>query len=297
MSDNLPHVDPAGDLYAGIDFANREERTGRCFVRDDGTSLTVCPVAAAGNGVKKTGVDCPFGTSAEFYSLLSGVLPILPADGSCELRATERWVGRVIENEYETPRLWTVAACQRFGRQFYFFRTTHVQPSVGLRTVPFCLYRLGQWPDLPGDMSNKLKVARRGKGAVVEAHPRLFLYSMVERVRRANARAVTPAVLYRVAEYKGKKKKGSHWDHRRKVYEFLRSHPEWCGGSPRLLQPATPEPWLLASDHAFDAWLSALTAWATDKGETIRWEDTHEPGMDMKRVEIEGHMLILDHAR
>ena len=34
-------VELPGELYAGIDFVNREQRTGRCFVRDDGTTLTV----------------------------------------------------------------------------------------------------------------------------------------------------------------------------------------------------------------------------------------------------------------
>lgn len=286
----------ASDLYAGIDFANREQRTGRCFVWDDGATLTVTLRQPPQVSVRATGVDCPFGTSAEFYWLLSGTIPQMPADGSCESRATERWARRVIGQEYQTPRLWDATARKEYQRNSYFHPTSHIQPSVGLRIVPSCLYWLASHPELSGDPSAKLKMARRGEGAVVEAHPRLFLYSMVERIHRAEPGVVTPAVLSRVAEYKDKKS-NSHRKQREEMYDFLRSHPSWCGAACRRLEPKTPEPEILDTDHAFDAWLSALTAWATRQGQTIRWQDACQPGLDESRVEIEGHILILDHAR
>lgn len=296
MAESQQTVEPNGDYYAGIDFANREARTGRCFVLDDGAALTVSFQQAPTGRVRTTGVDCPFGTAAEFYWLLTGMVPAVPPDGSFESRATERWVRRVIGNEYRTRALWDAAARRQYKRNSYFHPTTHVQPAVGLRIVPAFLYWLTQRHELPGDPPEKLKLARRGDGPVVEAHPRLFLYSMVERVHRARPGVVTAAVLDQVAGYKDKDGE-SHRNQRVVVYEFLRANPEWTGASRRRLEPAAPEAALFDTDHAFDAWLSALTAWATDRGETVRWQDAREPGMDANRVEIEGHILILDHTR
>jgi hypothetical protein len=296
VAESSQTIEPASEYHAGIDFANRETRTGRCFLRDDGAALTVSFEQPAAGQVRTTGVDCPFGTSAEFYWLLTGTVPEVPPDGSFESRATERWVRRVIGGEYRTRALWDATARRQYQRNSYFHPTTHVQPAVGLRIVPAFLYWLSQRHDLPGDLPEKLRVARRGDGPVVEAHPRLFLYSMVERVHRARPGVVTTAVLAQVAGYKDKNGESPR-GRRVAVYEFLRANPDWTGANRRRLEPAAPEATLFDTDHAFDAWLSALTAWATDRGETIRWRDAREPGMDENRVGIEGHILILDHTR
>jgi hypothetical protein len=288
-------ADTDGEYYSGIDFANREQRTGRCFLRDDKKTLTVAMRLPPRSSVKGTGVDCPFGTSAEFYNLLTGIVPEMPRDGSLELRATERWVRRVIGEEYETVRLWDAAARQKYGRKFYFHPTSHIQPSVGLRTVPACLYWLVQRSELRGEPLAKLKEARRGGGRVVEAHPRLFLYSLIERVHRAKNGVVTTSLMNSVASYKDKGKE-SHYHQRETVYNFLQSNPEWCLAG-RRLNPASAPRGLLASDHTFDAWLSALTAWAAAQGETIQWDTARNTDLDLARVEIEGHILILDHER
>ncbi len=289
MPDPSNHTVPDGDYYAGIDFANREHRTGRCFVHDDTSTLTVKLQHPQPPCVKATGVDCPFGTSAEFYDLLTGNIPIIPQDGSFELRATERWVRHMIGEEYESVRLWDAAAREEHGRTFYYHPTSHIQPSVGLRIVPSCLYWLATLPESPGEPLAKLQEARRGDGCVVEAHPRLFLYSMIERVYRARNDAVTTSLLNSVASYKDRRTE-SHYSQRERVYAFLHSNAYlWAE---RRLEPAEAPRELLDSDHTFDAWLSALTAWATAQEMTIRWNAAN---LDQHRVDIEGHILILDH--
>jgi hypothetical protein len=62
------------------------------------------------------------------------------------------------------------------------------------------------------------------------------------------------------------------------------------GQTPRELLPVTPPEEVIESDHTFDAWLAALTAWAHEKNETLGWI---EAGIDPAHVDAEGHILVL----
>lgn len=155
--------------------------------------------------------------------------------------------------------------------------------------VPACVHWLGQ-KLAAGNTTEEwlaaLASARRGEAAVVEAHPRLFMYSIAERILRREPSAVTIPILNHIAGYK--KLPSS----RCKVYCLLRDHvPAWSGQTERTLEPMDPPMELLATDHAFDAWLCALTAWLHHNKETITW--TGVPGLCRDVVDIEGHILIL----
>ena len=90
-----------------------------------------------------------------------------------------------------------------------------------------------------------------------------------------------------VVQYRDRNKE-NHADRRAQVYQLLAQHvPEWLGGEYELADP--PES-LLAIDHAFDAWLSALTAFAHTEGMTITWQDA---GINEEQVNVDGHILIL----
>lgn len=276
-------------IYEGLDFANHELREGRAFLVDDGTNLTVSFERPDVRSIKRIGVDCPFGTSAEFYSLLSGILPSTSEDRTFQSRSTERWVRRVIGKEYRSCKLWDASARREFDRDNYFHPTTHVQPAVAMRIVPNCLAWLIRQIEDGISPTDFVLSARQADGLIVEAHPRMFLYSMIERIHRANAGVMTARVMNSIAGYKNKGKV-SNRERREDVYHFLRNHTEWTGKNIRRLQPEHPNELLFASDHAFDAWLSALTAWAHHHQECIRWD---EAGISPEAVKIEGHILIL----
>jgi hypothetical protein len=278
------------ELYEGLDFANRCEREGHAFLVDDGKSLTVSFGPPPEDPVDGIGVDCPFGTSAAFMSLLSGVLPNEAVGGDFQSRSTEIWVRDEIAKKYQTCRLWDAAARREFDRN-YFHPTTHVQPAVAMRIVPNCLAWLIRQVGSGVEPAAFLIRARRGEGRIVEAHPRLFLYSMIERIHGLEPSKVSSAVLNSVASYKDKGKV-SQSARREEVYGFLRDHTTWGGKHTRVLEPELPNE-LLLSDHAFDAWLAALTAWAHRRGECITW---NEANISKEAVDIEGHILILRQA-
>jgi hypothetical protein len=123
-------------------------------------------------------------------------------------------------------------------------------------------------------------------GEIVEAHPRMFMYSAVEKQYRRCRASVTQEVLFNVAEYKNSPER------RRFVYCFLQQNPGWMQPHSRKLMPEEPPKELLNSDHAFDAFLSALTAWSHQQGMTIRWDQT-APRLSEDAVLHEGHILVL----
>lgn len=108
---------PVLEVYEGLDFANHCEREGRSFVADDGTSLTVSFEPPTEVAVTCVGVDCPFGTSAAFVSLLSGVLPRTSEDRTFQSRSTERWVRNVVGKTYQTCKLWDASARREHERK------------------------------------------------------------------------------------------------------------------------------------------------------------------------------------
>lgn len=275
--------------YEGIDFANREENVGRCYVIDDGQQLTTTFTRPDELPIVRTAVDCPLGTTVGFLGLLQGDLP--PDDGNgFQLRHTEAWL-RDILWDYHTNQYWRNrdrVERRQFPRANYFHPTQHVQPTLGLRMVPACIYWLSENlapHGTPEERLDALADARRGEASIVEAHPRPFLYSAVERIWRHQQATVTIPVLNHVVGYK--KLPSS----RSEVYALLCSTNCWMGAAQRVLMPAQLPREVMATDHAFDAWLCALTAWCHDNGETIDW--TQVPGLTQESVEIEGHILVL----
>lgn len=292
MSGHAPNSVPqvtGSEYYLGIDFACVKKNLGNCLLRDDGTNLHLDFTRAAPAEVVLTAVDCPLGTSSEFLDVLNGTLPKKASDESLATRATERWLRQYVIENYETVSMWGQAARKLYGRPHYFHTTTHVQPTVAMRIVPKCLHWLleqqaRRFPAMSG--LEILQEARKGAGNVVEAHPRMFLYSAVEKQYRRDRASVTQEVLFNVAEYKNTPER------RRFVYCFLQRNAGWLQPHGRMLTPEEPPDEILESDHAFDAFLSALTAWAHQRGMTIRWDQTM-PRLAEAAVLHEGHILVL----
>jgi hypothetical protein len=58
----------------------------------------------------------------------------------------------------------------------------------------------------------------------------------------------------------------------------------------RQIRPATIPDQLKESHHRFDAFLSALTAWAHQHGECMAWQTAE---IEPQIVDIKGHILVL----
>lgn len=277
--------------YRGIDFAIERKRRAELRLIDDGNSLEVSDSCT--DVEVMTAIDCPLGTTAGFVDLLAGRIPVHMNDGF-QSRRTEDWARGYVER-YETVTSWKLQAGGRKGPT-YFHRTSHIQPATAMRIIPACLdYVLDQLSLQSGSQTERrgaLIAARRGEARFVEAHPRLFLYSALERIHRASRAALSLDTLAAAARYKSSKAelRQRAMSNRRRLYGVLREDPAWMGGQRRQLEPADPPDWLISTDHCFDAWLCALTAWAHDHSECLDW---HAAGLPEDLVEIEGHLLIL----
>jgi hypothetical protein len=277
-------------FYEGIDFANKERNVGRCCLHDDGRRLIASFESPETPVFARSAVDCPLGTSAGFHTLLSGDLPEYQSRDGFKTRTTERWLRDQLAT-YATNQRWRDRnrdEKDRFPRRSYFNRSQHVQPTLRLEIVPACLDWLVRQLVANGTKDQRLEAlaeARRGEARIVEAHPRPFLYSAVERLYRQDANVVDLSTLNAAAGYKGSR------EYRCTVYQLLRDNQVWMGESVRHVLPRTPPEALLNSDHAFDAWLCALTAWAHNNGETLSWDEVAE--ITRRIVGIEGHILVL----
>ena len=112
----------------------------------------------------------------------------------------------------------------------------------------------------------------------------MFLYSMIERLYRADRQAVDLDTLYLIARYKELP------DNRRTLYRLIRDNRSWMGSASREIGTVELPEELAAKHHKFDAFLCALTAWAHDHGECISWCAAH---ISPEVVDIEGHILVL----
>lgn len=281
-------------IYEGIDFANTETNLSHCYVSDDGQALQVLLVLPnEREHIQRRAIDCPLGVSLGLTQLLQGHLPPDVGNDGHKTRETERWL-RGHAAAYQTNQLWldrSDAEREQYPRRSYFNGGAHVQSAAGLQIVPACIAWLLQQIARDADPNQRLAVAsaaRRGEAPIIEAHPRMFLYSAIERLFRNDPTVVTVETLNSVAGYKenGEAAVGR----RRAIYELLRANPAWMGQTPRQLLPADPPEQLLDSDHTFDAWLAALTAWAHEHDETLDWT---EAAIEPDRVAAEGHILIL----
>lgn len=285
MNNQLPNY------YCGTDFACNENNEASCFLYDDGQNFQVTLDKPVNAIEQLKAVDCPFGTSAGFLEVLVGRLPGILASPSLDTRATERWLRDHVKN-YNSVQLWKNEARIRFPNQIYFKTTSHVQPTVALRIVPkFLHWLLTEKAGLNQEMDGLdfLQMMRKGKGAIVEAHPRMFLYSAIEKQHLSDANGVDLEVLFHAASYKKKGQDGI--DHRQYVYKFLSDNNGWLCPFEHTL-PADPPRVIFESDHYFDAFLCALTAWAHSKNLTIPWDHTNG-NVTEASVFHEGHILVL----
>ncbi|MEQ8854776.1 DUF429 domain-containing protein [Gimesia sp.] len=281
-------------IYEGIDFAHIQANLGRCYVSDDSQALQVLLTGPnKPEDIQRRAIDCPLGVSWGLTQLVQGHLPPDLGGDGYKTRETERWL-RNHATMYQTNQLWRArsnAEREQYPRASYFNGGSHVQSAAGLQIVPACLAWLLQQiaPDAkPNQRLAAASAARRGEGLIIEAHPRMFLYSAIERLYRSDSTVVTNETLNVVAGYKGNNLEAA--GNRRIIYDLLQSNPAWMGQTPRELLPVIPPEEVIESDHTFDAWLAALTAWAHEKNETLGWI---EAGIDPAHVGAEGHILVL----
>ncbi|MBN9118097.1 MAG: DUF429 domain-containing protein [Planctomycetes bacterium] len=278
--------------FEGIDWANESERLGRCYLIEEGNELRLERKQPEGVRCLRTAVDCPFGTNAGFARLLMGELPTITED-KFKSRATEIWIRECVE-DYRIVERWQA---QRKGKKkatlpekykgvAAFLPTEHVQSTVSMVIIPEVLHWLGQQISPTGSVSDRqahFSSARRGEGQWVEAHPRMFLYSVLEKQSRTNPEAVDMETVYAAIKYKDSAIL------REKLYAQIRSDKSWMGEHSRTINPEKLPEWLV-TDHQFDAFLASLTAWAHERGLCETWE---EAKLAKEIVDVEGHILVL----
>ena len=267
--------------FKGIDFANRQKNIGECYLEVIGQTL-VAHFDKKDEQPEQIGVDCPFGTSLGFFRLLQYQTPRHKSGDAYKTRHTERWLREHLWN-YQTNEHWRDNVAD--DPKQYVNKTAHVQPTLGLQIVPGFL----EWfQDEVGNarFGDSIKASRRGDNTFVESHPRPFLYSAVERIWcNVNTTNPTDDMLRAVAQYKDKPKV-SRVRQRCVTYDLLKKHTAiWLGAGYSLADPPDA---LFETDHAFDAWLSAVTAFAHTEGMTITWQDA---GISEEEVNVEGHIL------
>lgn len=276
--------------FGGLDYADDPKNLGYCVIGLDSNggieALTRVPDDVL---VEKTGVDCPFGTSAGFIALYRGYLPT----GDVKVRATEAWVRDTLRKYRST--LWWSAGSGPAKSGVYLNTSGHVKPTVGLEIVPGFLrwfYQHTEADASPAHRREAIRNARLGCGPCVESHPRAFLYSAVERVFRD----VQPSrgdehwlsLLSKVAMYRDKHSPKN----RASTFAFLREYaPLWLWSGCKLSDRSA---WVLENEHTFDAFLCALTAVALAENQTVTWEDA---GLHQSGVETEGHIHILSQGQ
>jgi hypothetical protein len=279
-------------VYMGIDFANKDTNIGRCRLTADVAKKILTPSITTNEPGESdyVAVDCPFGTSEGFFKLLNGQVPDeCEWDAGLKTRHTENWLRRVLW-QYSTNSYWRSLDVRE--PQHYVNQTAHVQPTVGLVIVPAFL----RWVRCSQKLTPaQLVDARSGHGRMVEAHPRAFLYSIVERIYRSVSRESNGIdwkdELSNVVRYKDKKNV-SRLVERTRVYSLLQNYASaWLWNDFAL---ADADDRILQTDHAFDAFLAALTAFAFASNQVISFSDAE---ISADTVSIEGHIAILrDHC-
>jgi hypothetical protein len=278
--------------FEGIDWANESERLGRCYPIEQGSELRLERRQPEGIKCLRTAVDCPFGTNAGFARLLTGELPQMTED-KFKSRATEILLRECVE-DYRIVEQWqakrkrktTVTLPEKYKGVAAFLPTGHVQSTVSMVIVPEVLHWLGHQISPTGsaeDRQAQFSSARRGEGQWIEAHPRMFLYSLLEKQHRANPEAVDLEMVYAAIKYKDSAIL------RESLYAQVCSDKSWMGKYGRTINPEKLPEWL-ETDHQFEAFLACLTAWAHERGLCESWK---EAKLAKETVDIEGHILVL----
>ncbi len=201
FSNNGPHIHQLpprrncwGECFLKVEPAPEGGRCVRPIIPEWGKSPDGC------NAVKATGVDCPFGVARGYQQLLAGEVVDLDdrnCDDEFKSRRTDMRAGK------------TVCGYKVLKRGLYFHRTKHVQPACGMRTVPGFLHwlldhELKLTERCLQERRNELVCCRLAENArYVEAHPRLFLYSAIERIWESGKLAcLNEDSLQAIAQYK-----------------------------------------------------------------------------------------------
>lgn len=168
-----------------------------------------------------------------------------------------------------------------------FNSASHVSDALRLCClIPKCM----RWvmSGRPSDDTRRkhLILARRGRGKIIEAHPRMFLYSALERIERHSPGAVcNEGSLHHIRQYK------TSVASRHGVYTLLQQYGGlWQGERVSQMPELNENSELFADSDRFDAWLAALTARAHKHKQTMKWRAAKLP---RQAVDTEGHILIL----
>jgi len=275
-------------IYEGIDLANGVANVGRVFLGDDGEKL-IFSSDVSDEQIVKSAIDCPFGTTKGFASLLVGEWPErTPVDGF-KSRRTEVQLRELI-SKYQIVQRWrnrTEAERKLYPKEAFYNGGGHIQPTLAMRIVPECLWylvnRYGNGIDAK-ERAKRLVDARQGSGLWIESHPRMFLYSALERLYRSSPATVPLEMLFTAARYKDSAA------NRTILYKLLRQETVWMGKNIREIHPVEIPAEMAASDHVFDGFLCALTARSHSHGECLTWNESRIPEAD---VNVEGHILVL----
>lgn len=277
-------------IFEGIDFANGVANTGRCYATDDGDSITFSFQKPDGE-ISITAIDCPLGTTLGFSQLLRNELPDHESNDGYKSRRTESWLRHHVNNNFQSVTRWrgrTDPERARHQREPFFNGGSHVKPTLGMLIVPDCLhfvFNQMQHDNAEQNIGEQIVNARKGEGKWIEAHPRIFLYSVTERLFCQEK--VQLDDLYAAAKYKCT---DDGEEHRAHLLGLL-ALTEWQGNNNNRIinfDPIRDE--LVADNHQFDAVLCALTAWAHHHHECIKWD---EAGIPLNFVAEEGHILVL----
>jgi|GEM_PF-2610226 len=227
------------------------------------------------DSIRMTAVDSPLGTCMDFASVLIGKLPDCMSDPKLKERETENfWRKRLLAIAKKHPHT-----------PGYFDQNSHLKSSGGLEIVPEAIYCLLKTLGA-ADLAKSRVGASDAK--FIEAAPRVFLYSIIERIRQfeeSEGRSIEHHVTDAVKNYK------KDHSYRVVVLDFVLTHfTSWSGGTEREMRLALDKQELVKDNHLFDAWLCALTAWAFAQGLTL---EAREMGTERERLEIEGHIIAL----
>lgn len=279
--------------YIGVDIADDLANRSRVELQDDGEQLTVAAVldnygdVLAGNQI--AALDSPLGYPVPFGELVSSLTVLDIEPWRFKYRLTEAFVADLVSN------LPFIEESGHAVPQF-FNRGSHVKPAVGLEIVPGAVREamrlLGVLEAGPEERQAAIQHARAGDGPVLEAHPRLFLYSLLARIRAhlgdpLPVDLLTAARLYKTPAGARAAEAAERLANRNLVLGYIIEHSEaWLVPARALAHGPVCD-----RDHDFDAFLCALTAFAHAHGQTLGWEAF--AGLNAVVVHKEGHMLIL----
>ena len=276
--------------FHGIDLANGPANLGKSWATDDGKTLKFTHSERRDVPVVRTAIDSPFGTSHGFWALLSNKLPDHQSEDGFKSRQTEIRLRETV-NQYECVQRWRNRSTQErklHPREPFFNGGGHVQSTLAMRIVPECLkFIIEQFQTRDSEASKAAMLkARMGEGKIVEAHPRMFLYSILERLFR------NKKIGLEELNFAAKYKSGIGPEARETLLDLICENTDWFS-SHRTLDLSEIRQELIESDHQFDSALCVLTGWAHYNNECVTWESAQ---IDKSFVETEGHILVLDCA-